>query len=66
VLVWCVWRRKVSRYCENYLRNMASTMLVGLEKTVNIQEEKFTGFEVRHGGRGISTCSSLPTQPDPT
>lgn len=38
--------RKISRYCESYLRNMASTMLVNLEKTVNVQEEKFTNFEV--------------------
>ncbi len=28
------------------MRNMASTMLAELEKKVNIQEEKFTNFEV--------------------
>ena len=51
MILWCVWHRKISRYCENYLRNMASTMLANLEKTVNIQEEKFTSFEVSESWR---------------
>lgn len=38
--------RKVARFCENYLRTIASKTTASLEETVSMQNEKFTAFEV--------------------
>ena len=48
--------RKVAKYCENYLRSLASTTVDSLEKTVNIQEVKFTNFEV-YQCEALSMCN---------
>lgn len=51
--------RKVAKFSENYLRSLASTTLESLEKTVNIQEEKFSHFEVYMSGTLSSSNYSL-------